>query len=264
MPRGENAVSPPEPLVPEGYLRESRRPLQILIFLLPLVIAYEIGLALFLRSEDGVVTNLAHRTILRLFSVFGVSDTGGLFLGGIAIIVVLLLWHLLARDPWRWSLRTAGLMAVESLVLTLPLLLLAQAINDLATPLAGGGAPGGGWSQMGLPAKMAISVGAGLYEELLFRMMLIAVIHTLLVDVGRASHGVGAAVAVLVSAAAFTLYHPLGLETDPDHVSWKRVLFFFAAGLYFGAVYLWRGFGIVVAVHALYDILTVWLTDGEG
>ena len=29
------------------------------------------------------------------------------------------------------------------------------------------------------------------------------------------------------------------------------------AGLYFGVIYLIRGFGIVVAVHAFYDILTV-------
>ena len=56
---------------------------------------------------------------------------------------------------------------------------------------------------------MSISIGAGLYEELLFRMMLIAVLHTLLVDVGKLASPVGATIAVVISAAAFTAYHPL-------------------------------------------------------
>jgi hypothetical protein len=262
MPRGERSEPEPasEGLVPHGYLRESRRPLQILLFLLPLIVAYEIGLSLILRSEDGIVTNLAHRTILRVFTSMGVSDTGGLLLGGVAIVVVLLVWHLLVREPWRWSLPTAGLMAVESLLLALPLLLLAQAINDLALPMS----TVTEWSSLGLPAQMTISVGAGLYEELLFRMTLIAVVHTLLVDVGKASHAVGALVAVLVSAAAFTWYHPLESAADPGRISWHRVIFYFSAGLYFGAIYLWRGFGIVVAVHALYDVLTVSLSAGDA
>ena len=33
------------------------------------------------------------------------------------------------------------------------------------------------------------------------------------------------------------------------------LLFFAVAGLYFSIIYVFRGFGIVVATHALYDIL---------
>jgi hypothetical protein len=86
MPRTRgSAVSDPE----EGlaaYPGLSRRPLQILVFLLPLVIAYEIGLAVVLRSSDGVLTNKAHEAILRFFEIFGLPATGGLYLGGAAIV----------------------------------------------------------------------------------------------------------------------------------------------------------------------------------
>ena len=76
-----------------------------------------------------------------------------------------------------------------------------------------------------------------------------------LVDVGKASHKVGAVIAVLVSALAFAVYHPL--DDGQGGISAQKLCFFFIAGLYFGAVYVMRGFGIVVGVHALYDVITV-------
>jgi membrane protease YdiL (CAAX protease family) len=100
-------------------------------------------------------------------------------------------------------------------------------------------------------SKMAISVGAGLYEELMFRMLLIAVIHTLLVDVGKASEGLGATIAVIISAAAFAWYH----KSPGVAMTAQQAMFYVLAGLYFGAIYVLRGFGIVVAVHALYDVI---------
>ncbi len=245
---------------PVPYLVRSRQPLAILAFLLPLILAYELGLALLLRSGDGVLTNKAHETLLQFFDVFGITARGGLYLGGAAIVVVLLVWHLLARDPWRIDLATPGLMAVESLALTIPLIAVGVII---------GGTPAMEWSYQGVDeqaspdlaalgiwSRLAISIGAGLYEELLFRMMLIAVIHTLLVDVGKVSSWVGGVIAVVLSAAAFTWYHPLQ-DAGGAGISLRKVVFYFLAGLYFGAVYVVRGFGIVVGTHALYDVAVV-------
>ncbi len=242
----------------QQYLDVSRKPLQILAFLLPLVLAYEIGLAVLLRSDHGVLTNKAHETLLRFFSAFGVAPSSGFYLGGIAVIVVLMLWHVLARDPWRIDWPALGIMACESLLLALPLLVIGQIITRvLAVGIILTGQTDNSLVGLGLGSKLAISIGAGLYEELMFRMLLIAVIHTLLVDVGKASHRVGAMIAVLISAAAFTAYHPLG--DGHGGISPQKLCFFFIAGLYFGAVYVMRGFGIVVGVHALYDVITVSL-----
>jgi hypothetical protein len=246
----------------DNYWIAAKRPLPILVFLLPLIIAYELGLVVLLRSEQGVLTNQAHEQLLRFFDMFGLSAAtaaGALHLGGVAIIVVLLAWHLLNRDPWKFEGHTIAFMALESIVLTIPLLVLAQIIARTASqPIdvtAWTGAPASGQLAALSPwARITVSVGAGLYEELIFRMLLIALIHTLLVDMGKASHGLGVAIAVVVSAAAFTAYHPLA---EPDgSVSWQRLIFFFLAGLYFGGVYAARGFGIVVAVHAFYDTVT--------
>jgi hypothetical protein len=235
----------------------ARRPLQMLAFLLPLIVAYEAGLAWVLRTDEGVITNKAHETLLRFFETMGVPAAGGLYLGGLVIVVVLLAWHVLNRDPWKVSGAVAGLMAIESILLMFPLIALGLL---LARGPASAGAVGGAGASLELAkldtwSKMAISVGAGLYEELLFRMLLIAVVHTLLVDLAGCRDLTGRVAAILVSAAAFTWYHPL---LGPDgRFSMARALFFFLAGLYFAVVYVGRGFGVVVAVHCLYDIVTV-------
>ena len=245
-----------------AYHVASKSPLHILVFLLPLVVAYEIGLALLLRSGEGVLTNKAHETLLRFFDAFGIAATGGLYLGGAAIVVVLLIWHVLDRDPWRIDPVTPALMAIESLVLTIPLVILGVVIGgspDAVVPAAVNSGPSAApdLATMSISSKLAISIGAGLYEELLFRMLLIALLHTLLVDVAKMSSMQGFGIAIVISAAAFTWYHPLRDPTGA--ISLRRIGFYALAGLYFGGVYVLRGFGIVVGVHALYDIIVVSL-----
>ena len=239
------------------YLVSSKQPLTILVFLLPLIIAYEIGLAVLLRSQDGVLTNKAHETLLQFFDTFGLTAQGGLYLGGAAIVVVLLVWHGLTREPWRIDPTAPPLMAVESMGLSVPLIVLGLIIGGGAAHAA---AAAPDLADMGIGSRLAISIGAGLYEELLFRMMLIAVVHTLLVDVGKLPSAAGATIAVVVSAAAFTAYHPL--RDAAGAFSIPRMTFYLLAGLYFGAVYVLRGFGIVVGVHAFYDIMVVSMLPG--
>jgi hypothetical protein len=40
-------------------------------------------------------------------------------------------------------------------------------------------------------------------------------------------------------------------------IDWRLLAFYCAAGLYFATLFVTRGFGIVVAVHALYDIVVL-------
>ena len=249
-----------------SYWTVSRRPLQILLFLLPLIIAYEIALAVVLQREGGVFTNLAHKRLLEFFEVFHLSTTSGLYLGGLLIVVVLLAWHILARQPWRVDFRVTCGMVVESALLVLPLILLGQFLIEILAGDAGsGGVVASAAGSGGVPAsfdsadvwtRLAISVGAGLYEELVFRMLLVAAIHTLMVDALKASEGWALTVAVVVSAAAFMFYHEL------DGTPVLEGAFLFLAGLYFGFLFVVRGFGVVVGVHALYDVATI-VTNGS-
>ena len=242
------------------YALLSTRPLHILAFLAPLIVAYEVCSLVFLTDpESGAMETIrAHRLMSGFFEVFG---AGGLFLPGLVIVVVLLVWHLMLRDPWYVRPRTLGGMLLESFAWTVPLLVLWQAVA-LALPGVGGaavanGAGGGPLSARSLPARLTIAVGAGIYEELLFRMLGIALLHFVACDLLRMRNRAGAVVAVIGSALAFALYHDVYLVGGG--VDWARLLFFFLAGVYFGVIYLWRGFGVVVATHALYDVVVLSL-----
>ncbi len=262
---------------PASYWELSRRPLHVLLFLLPLIVAYEIGMPLLPQPQgaSGYLDIKAHGWLVRFFEMVGIAQTGGLYLGGLAIVIVLVCWHLINRDPLRVRPSTLAGMALESAVLTLPLLVMGALLARLMFAPAGGAGPeaaalspgaplaaGDVWRGMNIGSKITISIGAGLYEELVFRMLLIAAVHTVLVDLGKASHFVGGLVAVIVSAALFTWYHPL--DSGGEHSRLHAMLSYFLLGLYFGVVFISRGFGIVVAVHALYDIATIVLQGPRG
>lgn len=249
LPRSRRRLPPPK----GGYFFDSKRPLQILLFLLPFVIAYEIGSVLFLSGDSGEIvrTVAAQRLMAQAFEMFGPL---GVHLPGITMIVVLFVWHIMARDRWRVHWPVLLIMLLESAVWTFPLLVLVSLIDPTSFVSASGGDPQD-WSA---GARLTISVGAGLFEELLFRMVAIAAVHFVMVDLFRTSQRVGSVVAVLVAALAFGLYHT---GTSNVHVGW--LMFYSAAGVYFGALFMTRGFGIVVATHALYDIIALVIISPE-
>ena len=172
------------------------------------------------------------------------------------MVVVLLLWQVLARNQCNASPQVLLFMVIESILLVIPLLVFARVIQQLL-PLVG--AEGEIIQGLDPWGRIAMSIGAGLYEELVFRMLIVFVVHTLVVDALRFSNAAGLTVAILVSALLFSFYHPVW---DADgSLLMGRAAFYFAAGRWFGLLYVVRGFGIVVAVHAFYDMAI--LLDGD-
>jgi membrane protease YdiL (CAAX protease family) len=251
----------------DGYFARSQQPLEILFFLLPLIVLYELGLLWVLRSGNSVLDNKAHDAIRRVFEALGLDPTAmslpALSLPGILLVIILLVWHVLTRRPWHVDLKAVATMFAESACLALPLVVLAQLIMQaLSTPVPATALATANDSLHELPVigRLAISIGAGLYEELIFRMVLIAVLHTLCVEVLRWSETVAVTVSIVISALAFAAYHPLH---DPDGaLNWARAAAYFAIGGYFGSVFAFRGFGIVVGTHAAYDIAVLMMPRG--
>ncbi|MFM1803652.1 MAG: hypothetical protein RL136_531 [Planctomycetota bacterium] len=240
----------------DSYLVHSREPLTVLLFLLPLVVIYEILLVSALRSSGGVVTPDAHRWILTLFEALELG-TVGLWLPGVLVLGVLLVWHVVERRPLRVEPSTVGLMWSESIVAALPLLVFSQVALRIPVQAAGGD-----FDALPLGARIAVSVGAGIYEELLFRLGLIGVLVIVFEDILRTPRRVATMIAVGLSAIAFMAYHPLRGESGALLPS--RVVFYLVAGIYFGALFVARGFGIAVGAHAAYDIFAAVLAPGAA
>ena len=69
-------------------------------------------------------------------------------------------------------------------------------------------------------------------------------------------------VSVVLAALAFAAYHPLRGATGA--IEWPVFASLFVAGLYFGGLYVVRGFGIAVAAHASYDIVVAAVSQPAG
>ena len=237
----------PLSLSSDRYWRAARAPRYSLTFAFPLLVAYE-ALA-FALSHDALtgVRNGADVLLKSAFVVFGGREGliafGALLVGTGAVLV----W----RDRRRsgpLERRVFVLMALESLAYALAFGLVAGMLTGLLLRgLALG--PGG----LGLATQLMISLGAGIYEELLFRVILVGTLAWAgrrLVGWG----GTGAGVfATLVGALVFSAFHYVG--PYGDRLELASFTFRAIAGVLFSGLYLLRGFGITAWTHALYDVV---------
>ena len=95
-------------------------------------------------------------------------------------------------------------------------------------------------------------LGAGIYEELLFRLILLSLVAWGLLRVGIKPWA-STIVAALLTSLLFTAAHYVG--ANGDNFQWFSFVFRFLAGLFFAIVFVYRGFGIAAGSHAAYDLL---------
>jgi hypothetical protein len=240
--RGAGTAKPSTSAPPrvEGYFQRSELPLASLAFLLPLVVLYEVGTRHFAwdaahHTEQRII---AFALMQRFFLLFGAS---GRYLPAMAVVGILLAWHIARRDEWRVEMGTVFGMLLESLLLALPLLLLGR-LTTYYVPQAAAPHP-----EMG--NLFVLSVGAGVYEELMFRLIAFTLLNFLLMDLLRIRKSWSYLLMVLISAVGFAAYHYLG-----EPFRWQTFAFRTVAGIYFGIVFIFRGIGITSGVHASYDI----------
>lgn len=239
-----------------SYWEVSTQPLHALVMLAPLIIAYEIGSWLFLTNlDDGTRQEILARGVLGdLMGVFGIA---AFYAPAVLVVGILIVWHILAKFSWTIDLKVLGLMLIESAAWTLPVLV-AGAIQQRLYGVALAES-GGDLASLSVWAKLTLAIGAGVYEELLFRLILITAIHFLVHDLLGLAPRFSSMIAVGVAALAFALYHDL--STPAGGIDWARFLFMVIAGVLFGTMFLLRGFGIVVTTHALYDVLVLTVLE---
>jgi len=217
---------------------------------LPLLLLYE--LLAFSLSHDAIagVRNGADVLLKSLFITmggrWGLVVFGALLVGGGAIRVAR---DIRANGPtrgviflWMGAESIGYAMLFGGITSMLTALVLGQ-----WTPLAVGP-----FDQFDLATQLMISLGAGLYEALLFRVLLVGGLAML----ARKSFGWqprrAGLFAVALGALVFSLFHYIGPYGDPFELS--SFTFRAIAGVLFSGLYLLRGFGITAWTHALYDV----------
>lgn len=225
------------------YLRCTRSYGFSFLSVVPLLVFYEV-LCLVMRGRHrSVVHYLADALLDHPMQALGGL---GVFLWGsvvIGVFVFLGLWGLRrSKQPIRplylpimvgeggvWAILLGlALNAVPPLMVAYP-----NAIMDTAS-------------------KVAAAIHAGVYEELVFRVLLLGTLVLVFTRVRSFPRWASYFLALLISSIAFAVAHYFSLGRAPfdRHVFLLRQI----GGVCFGLIYCLRGFGIAAYTHTLYDL----------
>jgi membrane protease YdiL (CAAX protease family) len=107
--------------------------------------------------------------------------------------------------------------------------------------------------EMEQPAlRVILLMGAGAWEELVFRFGLLGGFVWLTTGPMKGNRGLLTLVGVVLSSVIFALFHHVGAMGEPITVD--RLLFRTLAGAALCGLYLLRGLGIGVYTHAFYNV----------
>jgi len=233
-----------------AYWKDSRAPRYSLLVALPLFVIYQVLVALQPSDAGGGLRNGADVILQSLFTQIAGRHGPLLFM---VCLVGVGLW-LVVRDlrAHDQDLRP-GVLAMMVIESTLLALVFGAAVSAVTTQVVRHTAS---LMLSQVPAmspgtELMMSLGAGLYEELLFRVLLVGT----LVWVGKRLLAlrplVSGVTAALLGALAFAAIHYVGPYGDTLQL--YSFVFRTIAGLAFSAMFLLRGFGITAWTHALYD-----------
>ncbi len=251
----------------DDYWSATCKPLHSLAFLAPLLIAYELGVLWVGGSRSATLRNGADAWMRDWLQQIGIS---GLWYLPLLLAAVLIGWHYSLKQSWRISWETLGGMLAESLLFAFMLILVGQTMQGAwksseSSLMLSAGSP----TMHGIAVRFVTFVGAGIYEEFLFRLCLVplgyAVLRGLLVPRQWAVCGT-----VIATSLLFSLAHYLGPSPDGQSLAlfseavqrvqvsqelWSGFIFRALAGAYFTLLFFFRGFGVTVGCHAAYDLI---------
>jgi membrane protease YdiL (CAAX protease family) len=230
---------------PASYFRLSRSPVYSLVLAIPLLLAYE-SLAIFLNQSDLYGIRNSADVFLKLFLAY--VGIHGFFGFGAAMIVGLIVFRLLGGVPRLGTLRVGVLVCMlgESLVYSL---VFGAVVSTMVRVFLSQPIP------LSLSAQILVSLGAGIYEEFVFRVLLLGVLVFVLRRLLRLQEVLAYSMAALLGAALFSGFHYIGPFGDSFQL--PSFLFRFIAGIILTGLYYIRGYGITAYTHSLYDL---WIT----
>ena len=237
------------------YRRETQRPIVCLVFVVPFLLFYEIG-SILLNDPHGKsgIDQWMHW-------VLETVGIGQLVILPILTAAILITWHHLTEDTPKVRPQVLLGMTLESLGLGMILFFAGNAFGHLGQmaeyPLQPSVLQIGGSSEQaaGWWSSVVSYVGCGVYEELVFRLILLGGFVAFAKKywgIDKSGRVVGAiATSLLFAALHYDFFNPAGVEFEVN-----SFVFRFCASVVFCVLFLFRGFGVAVATHATYDVLT--------
>jgi hypothetical protein len=258
---------------PDSYLDRTSRPIYALAYLLGFLILYEIGTIAI--SPEVLTQSLASQQIrvvsflwLQQFvtEILQFSPRMAWLVTPLVVVVILLAMQITSRKSWKVRFGDFIPMTVECVLLAMPLIALSLFLNRVPAANSAIVTPCMTMVPSSPPqllVDIVTGIGAGIYEELIFRLILISLLMLVFQDFLKCTTKNAIIFSVLISAGLFSIHHhifPLNGTFETGEVfTAARFVFRTAAGIYFAGIFALRGFGIAAGAHAIYDIFAAIL-----
>ena len=283
-----------------GYFARTARPVYALVFLLPFIVLYEIlVLAVNPRLLSEPAGNIRGAVVSfvwvqNFLHYLGMDTKNAWLFAPVVVILTLLILQLVAKQKWKIRPADFLTMSAECVVLAVPLIVLSLVLNRVPNkPSAANNfyeitacktCPlplqqsetvsdnGTSYNKLCRPTVMMdllTGIGAGIYEELIFRLFLISLSMIFFETVLGIHRTKAVIISVIISSVLFSLHHHFifldGQFAKKEIFTMTRFAFRTIAGIFFAVLYAVRGFGIAAGTHAFYDIiatlLNAWLFE---
>jgi len=227
--------------------QDPRNLLTSLVLVFPLFLIYQVGVLFTLPVLNGA-------DFLTVFLFRNLHLTPTAYLGYTAVVALTFAVSVaVLRRRQRFDPRLILPVLLESAIyaLTMGSVIVFVMTRGLGiSPRLAGGV--GLIASQGFGTRLVMSLGAGVYEETVFRLGIMTGIVVLLEKLGGVRRTIAVVLALLVSAVLFSAMHHIPPYGDPLHLG--IFLFRVLAGIFFGLVFWFRGFAVAVYTHALYDL----------
>ncbi len=226
-----------------GYLMSSRTPFYGLLSTIPLLLAYEFMTLFIGNYSDYSIRNFAEVIFKELLNQFGIHGTFAIAL--IIVCLTTLIFYLQDRKTLVFQFHYLFMIILEGALYAVIFGYLTSTVTSL---LFLNMTPAGDRS-----LEIMLSLGAGFYEELIFRVLLFSgSAYTLIL---LKMHPVKAwLLAAVFSSIIFSWCHYLNGEL----FSFLSAFFRFFMAILLCILYKIRGFGVVAYTHAIYDLLVIY------
>lgn len=238
----------------KSYFSTTHNLLYSFLLSLPLFLIYELLILISQPYADQSVRISVDLWFKSVLSFFG-SDTLSISL----LIVMLLGFFILYRERAQLNalrFRFFLFMLIESALYAV----VVAAITGTIISLIFNAAFQSPVQSLSYLQKLALSLGAGLYEELFFRVILVTALIWLFKKIFNNKQWAASTAAVLLSALLFSAVHYVG--DFGDLFTLNSFAFRFLFGLILNGIYVWRGFGVAAWTHAIYDVIVITFLGG--
>ena len=217
-----------------------------LLFIFPMLFLYESMCWIQYFGQSAEIRNGADVLIRQI--IFGMGNGSEIVYGLLLMIVFFGVMFLNRRVVKNGKLKFSFLllMIVESLVWCIGFVIIMSVSEQLLLSIM---------ERNIIPEQFYLAIGAGIWEELLFRVGAIGLSLSFLTKVVGYSGIYSVIIAVIFSAVIFSLFHYLG--PFGDNFAYKSFYLRTLAGIFLGSLYMFRGFGITVYTHIFYDMFII-------